>query len=925
MAAHYGYFIGTIGADGDGVDVFIGPYPESQLIWVINQSFGAKFDEHKVMFGFPDADSARAAYANSYTRDWAGFGSMVAMSLSDFKQWLGTSPQTPAVEKSVDKVLWDGDMPRAQTFDAVLYQIRRRDTDGLVFDAVTEGELLQDADEVMTLDAMTSPYQQLPRRIALLQNMMNKVLGLEVTGFTITKAYRVRGIINIAAIFSLSDGQTITVYFHTGGSNVKVLSTDELISWKWALNKLDVTIAAAPERGVELNLRTVARRIMQLAIKNSSTFAKANAKKSETLANIDQLKSQIAAADLELGDLQSQIAGKQAERQAAQEIEAAKVAANKLDPAEAAQLSTMGFAEEVVAGITPYATYAAFAADPVNHDAAVAITRQRALAVRNALRGRGWVGEISAPLTRARNNAIYGVFVNPLVDMTNFSLTLNILNEMSESIVGSAPNDMRLSAEALAIQLDDMLAPEAVADEVQPIAAEIPAAVTTPVVADVTEVPIEAGQASVAEPVAVAIAPEPVIAEPRAESSPVESLLTLDLSFLQSIANGSIDMWTDGLAARIESIMLEHPDNAEVQASASRAITAYSSAMLEGARVAMDAVQQVPDPLHDTPPAGERANDLNVQDQAQKDAAALAVRQQNGADYPTAPTSIPVPERSALDGALVEEGNPTGVLTSPKEPVTPEQAAGATGGVPVPGIDTSGELAKVPGAPDMPSIDKPVIEGAPALDNAVAEVAQIEPTESSTATGTLIQIQENGQSQPILAAAKAEAGAEMLATEPNLPIEVVGVEQPPELKPVPEGKPAPETPAVHEADPLPVVGDTSNPLDASPMDVPTVAAPPPAAAEPTTEQVPDPLHDTPPPAEQAAVDIPLDPAQVQAEKPTEVVRREADQAYLDSVIDGSDKGEAGRLGALFENYVRDDEISGKWREAVAAFTERMRS
>jgi len=43
--------------------------------------------------------------------------------------------------------------------------------------------------------------------------------------------------------------------------------------------------------------------------------------------------------------------------------------------------------------------------------------------------------------------------------------------------------------------------------------------------------------------------------------------------------------------------------------------------------------------------------------------------------------------------------------------------------------------------------------------------------------------------------------------------------------------------------------------------------------------------------EQASVDIPIDPAQAQAEQPNEVVRREADQAYLDSVIDGSERGE----------------------------------
>ncbi|MFM0060048.1 hypothetical protein PQR64_30895 [Paraburkholderia phytofirmans] len=954
MAAHYGYFIGTVGADGDGVDVFIGPYPESKRVSIINQNFDGKFDEHKVCLGFPDVDSAKAAYVNSYSSDWKGFGSMVAVSLSDFKQWLGTNPQTPAVEKPVEKILWSGDTPRALTFDAVLYQIRRHDADGLIFDAVTEGEVLQEADEVLTLDAMTSPYQHLPKRAQLLMNMMNRVGGLQVTGFTVTRPYRIRGIINISVIYALADGQTITVCFHSGGSNIRVQPTDELISWRWLLNKLDTTIAVAPEQGVELDLRTVARRLMQLAIKNSPTFAKQNAKKAETLANIEALKGQIMAAEMELADVQGQIAAREAQQRAAAELEATKLAANKLDPAEAAQLSAICVTDEDLAAVTPYATYAEFSADPVNHVQAVAITRQRALAVRNALRGRGWIGEMWAPLTRARNNSLYGVMVNPLADMTNFSLTLNVLNEMGEGIVGSVPNDMTLSAEDLATRIDEMLEPEIV-EAAEP--AEVPPPVAeparelvipgdgsgvaisedgpiTPNAAEVVAAAVAAEQviaAEVPQPEMAAleagapIDPPPVAPEGAAEESPRtgESLLTYDRNFLQSVIDGTIDLWANGLAERIESIMQAHIGNDELQAKAARAINVYTRTVVEAARASMDAIEQVPDPLHDTPPAGERANELEVQTDAQKAAGAIAVRQQNGADWPTPVTAVPVPETSSLDTALVEPGNPTGVLAPPAEPLTPEQATGESGGVPVPEVDVSGKLAEQPAAPDMPSIDKPVETAA--LDTAASDVAQIEPTESNAAPAGLIQIQENGQSEPILGEAKAEVGAELLATTPNEPITVPDVEPAPEIKPVPESMPQPETPTVIEENPLPVQGDTSAPLDASPAAVPEVVADVPPTGEPTVAQVPDPLHDTPPAPEQAAVDIPVDPAQVEAEQPNEVVRREADQAYLDSVIDGSERGESARIGALFETYEKDEPMLDKWREAVAAFTLRIKS
>ncbi|MDQ7977146.1 hypothetical protein QYH69_07785 [Paraburkholderia sp. SARCC-3016] len=988
MAAHYGEFVGTTGADGDPVDVFVGPYPESQRVWIINQTFGGKFDEHKVMLGFVDADSAKAAYVNSYTRDWRGLGSMVAMSLSDFKQWLGTNPQAPVAEKPVEKILWSGDAPRTLTFDAVLYQIRRRDTDGLIFDAVTEGEVLQDADEVLTLDAMTSPYQQLPKRAQLLMNMMNRVGDAQVAGFTITKPYRVRGVINIAVIYRLADGQTVTVYFHTGGSNIRVQPADELISWKWSLNKLDITIAVAPEQGVELDLRTVARRVMQLAMKNSPTFAKQNAKKAGTMANIEALKGQITAAEMELAGLQAQIDARDAEALDRAAREKAIEEAKKLPPPVVDVLRVMGISEDVIGAAFPYELFDAFVA--ASPDAGKPIIAQRKSLVRNALRQLGWEGDMYRPLSLGAANATYVV---NFTDRPDLRIELGRWTGAQESGVAVYDDDLMQSAEEMAGIIDNCARDDgskvaeideaAKASGEPPVGAPAPEDVQDAVVMDVpaavadvapttestavdptvvseelvaalgdapaaTEVPpAEAPPAeavAVVEPLPVAgvdpsddgkagvviqiqenglVSPDVAAEEAEGGARAVESLATYDLNLLCSIVDGKLNAFTDGLAERIESIMCAHPDNPEIQAKAKCAIDVYSAAVLQAARASMDAVEQVPDPLHDTPPAGERANESAVPTDEQKAAGAIAVRQENGNDWPAPPTSTPVPEQPSLDTALVEPGNPTGVLTPPAEPVTPEQAAAPSGSDALPAVDTSGKLANQPTDPDAPSIDKPVTTAA--LDTAVADVAQIEPTESGREDARLIQIQQNGQSEPILAEAKAEVGAELLATAPNQPIPVPDVEPAPEIKPVPDAPPIPETPEVQEPNPLPVNGDTSTPLDASAAGVPqAVEDVPPTGIEPV-EQVPDPLHDTPPPAQQAAVDMPIDAAQSQSENPPEAVRREADQAYLDSVIDGSERGESGRIGALFETYEKDEPMLEKWRAAVGAFTARMKS
>jgi len=76
MPAHYGYIRGTKGADGDHVDLFIGPKGDNGRFWVINQNVpdGKRFDEHKVLTGVESAEEAKALYLASFAN---GFGDRV--------------------------------------------------------------------------------------------------------------------------------------------------------------------------------------------------------------------------------------------------------------------------------------------------------------------------------------------------------------------------------------------------------------------------------------------------------------------------------------------------------------------------------------------------------------------------------------------------------------------------------------------------------------------------------------------------------------------------------------------------------------------------------------------------------------------------------------------------------------------------------
>ncbi|WP_299671647.1 PLxRFG domain-containing protein [uncultured Roseobacter sp.] len=92
MPAHYGRIKGTIGADGDHVDIYMGDDPDSDYVLVVNQidADTSAFDEHKVMLGFGDKaealDTYRAGFSDGRADD--RLGSYTETTVADFKAWL---------------------------------------------------------------------------------------------------------------------------------------------------------------------------------------------------------------------------------------------------------------------------------------------------------------------------------------------------------------------------------------------------------------------------------------------------------------------------------------------------------------------------------------------------------------------------------------------------------------------------------------------------------------------------------------------------------------------------------------------------------------------------------------------------------------------------------------------------------------------
>ena len=211
----------------------------------------------------------------------------------------------------MDRIYWDAQAnPIGVDLTKALYAMRLEDgSNALLLDSLTVEDIMEDADETVTLDALVTPYSKLERRMGVMQSVMNRAgTEVKVVAMQVTQPFKSKGVTNVAAVYELSDGQTISVFFHNPDTTPnKLAPTDEMISWKWLLNKKDVTIAVAPERGKDLNVNEVARRLMKLASRNSAAFARANKRRAERLNAIQTAKTEVEQLEEQLKSLQGEI------------------------------------------------------------------------------------------------------------------------------------------------------------------------------------------------------------------------------------------------------------------------------------------------------------------------------------------------------------------------------------------------------------------------------------------------------------------------------------------------------------------------------------------------------------------------------------------------------------------------------------------
>jgi DNA-directed RNA polymerase specialized sigma subunit len=136
----YGYIRGTLGTDGDHVDVYVGPNEAAKFVYVIDQMKGpdfTKFDEQKVMLGFDSDTEARTAYLAHFDSS-KFFGSLRPMGVADFKRCvLNKENHGAPIDKALRATLQKGQLyigPRGGRWGNPQHTIPYHEEEGRHFD-----------------------------------------------------------------------------------------------------------------------------------------------------------------------------------------------------------------------------------------------------------------------------------------------------------------------------------------------------------------------------------------------------------------------------------------------------------------------------------------------------------------------------------------------------------------------------------------------------------------------------------------------------------------------------------------------------------------------------------------------------------------------------------------------------------------------
>lgn len=163
------------------------------------------------------------------------------------------------------------------------------------------------------LESVTAKFGRLEKRLAVLGRAVDKNGTLSVQEIKIGPQRKVGGYATVTGEILLDDLQSIFGVFHSPGlyQGKKIGNKDEIIGYRWFLNKRDITHLIEPEDGRELTVQTVGKRLAKLAEKNSANFARRSKAVKEKQLRVEEMAKQLedlerekSMAEREIDDLQ---------------------------------------------------------------------------------------------------------------------------------------------------------------------------------------------------------------------------------------------------------------------------------------------------------------------------------------------------------------------------------------------------------------------------------------------------------------------------------------------------------------------------------------------------------------------------------------------------------------------------------------------
>lgn len=173
-----------------------------------------------------------------------------------------------------------------------------------VDDFYNPGDMMDENDRLTTAEMIMESvrvraFSRTAQTMAALARAMNKQMtdkGFTVGDAIIGKPKKSGLFATVTVQLPVSDGQTISIIFHSPDNNkMKIAADDEILAFRWLLNKRDITVAVSPEGEADVSLEEVGKRVAMLVEKNAARFASTQKDILEAKKTLEDLKAQVDA------------------------------------------------------------------------------------------------------------------------------------------------------------------------------------------------------------------------------------------------------------------------------------------------------------------------------------------------------------------------------------------------------------------------------------------------------------------------------------------------------------------------------------------------------------------------------------------------------------------------------------------------------